>query len=1250
MAPFTVTGLAAGSATIVVSASGYPDNSVTVTVTIVPAIKLPANVTVAPGESVVFPIALTPAAPAGGVTVTLESADASKVTVTPTSVFVAAGATTPATQPQVSGVNFGSSTIVATASGYPSASQGIQVTSVAGFSPRNVTITGTATQNLTLNLSSPAPAGGLTMNLSSSNTSVATVPATVTFAAQSTSTTVSVKGVGVGVTTIHANAVPIIADTTAAVTVISAGTIGLPSTVTLGPGQSTDLKMTLPAPAPSDGVTVALSSTDPTKVAVSPAIVTIAAGQTSPTTPPQLTGVDFGSATINASAGGYTGASVSVHVGATLSFFPASLTITGIATQNLTLNLSSPAPASGLTINLSSSNTQVATVPATVAFPAKSTSATVPVTSVALGSATIHASDLPNIADTSEPVTVVSPGTILLPPNLTVGPGQSVPFPVTLSAPAPPSGVTVALASSDITKLTVTPASVSIAAGSVAPATQPRINGISLGTAAVSASAAGYATVSQAVVVGLAISFSPASLTITGTATQNLTLTLSAPAPAGGLTVTLSSSNPFVATVPLTVTFAANATSATVAVTGVAAGTATIHASALPNIADTTASVTVNPVASSGSIAISSPPVGQNLEAAISIALPQQAPSSGVQVTLTSSDQTKLLIALRQGDQGSGSLVVPISGGAMGATVYAQALAGSGTANLTASATGFINGSSTITMTPSGFVLMGPNGVGSSFSTTQGLSTTLTVIAARLDSTLNFAEAQQLRAGISASVAVTSSGTTVGTISPSPLAFNSGDQSATTQFTAVNSGSTTLTAVAPTGFSTPAQGANTAVVAVSPAGLVPVSVTVGKNLETNARIVLNGVASSTVQINLTSNNPSQLLLSTTPTGAGSASIVVTLPAGSDRTQDFYVYGLGGSGTATYTASAPGFGTATGTVTLAPSGFFVAGPNGPGSPGFFTTSGAAPTSITVMAAVLDSSLNLAAVQPVAGGTSVSVPVTSSNPSVGTIVTSPVTIAGGSFSAPTRFQPATAGNTTLAAGVPAGFSAPQNGSVVATVLTPGLGITDGISIGAGLQEAGTLLLGQVPSAGGVTVTLTSNNPSQLLLSTSATSKGSSSITVTIPAGSFAGSYFIQAFGSVGTVTYTASAPGYGSRTGTITLAPSGAVLFAPFKLPAYSTTVAAGPSPFTVSMTQLNPDNSIVNNGVEQVAGGTSVTVSLSTTNAAVGSIASSVTIPGGSDSAVTNFTPVSAGTTTMSVVRPAGFALPSTNTSVAITVH
>jgi hypothetical protein len=186
--------------------------------------------------------------------------------------------------------------------------------------------------------------------------------------------------------------------------------------------------------------------------------------------------------------------------------------------------------------------------------------------------------------------------------------------------------------------------------------------------------------------------------------------------------------------------------------------------------------------------------------------------------------------------------------------------------------------------------------------------------------------------------------------------------------------------------------------------------------------------------------------------------------------------------------------------------------------------------------------------------------------------------------------------------------------------------------------------------VTVTLTSNNPSQLLLSTSATSKGSSSITVTIPAGSFAGSYFIQAFGSVGTVTYTASAPGYGSRTGTITLAPSGAVLFAPFKLPAYSTTVAAGPSPFTVSMTQLNPDNSIVNNGVEQVAGGTSVTVSLSTTNAAVGSIASSVTIPGGSDSAVTNFTPVSAGTTTMSVVRPAGFALPSTNTSVAITVH
>src|SRR2546421_3468426 len=63
-------------------------------------------------------------------------------------------------------------------------------------------------------------------------------------------------------------------------------------------------------------------------------------------------------------------------------------------TGNLTLNLTGGvAPAGGLTVNLSSSDTSKATVPATVTFAANATSVAVPVSSEAEGSATHTATE-----------------------------------------------------------------------------------------------------------------------------------------------------------------------------------------------------------------------------------------------------------------------------------------------------------------------------------------------------------------------------------------------------------------------------------------------------------------------------------------------------------------------------------------------------------------------------------------------------------------------------------------------------------------------------------------------------------------------------------------------------------------------------------------------------------------------------------------------------------------------------------------
>jgi hypothetical protein len=263
------------------------------------------------------------------------------------------------------------------------------------FSPATLTINGAGTQNLQLTLSLPAPAV-LTATLSGSNASVATVPATVSFATGATSVAVPVTGVAAGSVTITASLANL-ANATASVTiapVVSAGgAITFPYSPSVGVNQSAALAVSLPAPAPAGGVTVTLASSN-TSIATVTSSVFIAAGSTFPAPQPQVSGVNVGSATVTASAPGFTSGSVQVQVtsGGGSSYFvpPGGVTINAGTPQNLTLNLSS-APSSAITVNLISSDPTVATVPATATGTPGSALVNVPVTGIAAGTVTITA-------------------------------------------------------------------------------------------------------------------------------------------------------------------------------------------------------------------------------------------------------------------------------------------------------------------------------------------------------------------------------------------------------------------------------------------------------------------------------------------------------------------------------------------------------------------------------------------------------------------------------------------------------------------------------------------------------------------------------------------------------------------------------------------------------------------------------------------------------------------------------------------
>jgi hypothetical protein len=551
--------------------------------------------------------------------------------------------------------------------------------------------------------------------------------------------------------------------------------------------------------------------------------------------------------------------------------------------------------------------------------------------------------------------------------------------------------------------------------------------------------------------------------------------------------------------------------------------------------------------------------------------------------------------------------------------------------------------------------MTGPGG-GASFTTNVGAaSSTLTLTPVRLTSFLNFAENQQVSGSLaSTSVNVSTSSASVGTVA-SPVTFAGGDSSAITPFTpntTGSTGSTTLTAVAPSGFSTPASG-NIVTATVNPPTLVPSNVTVGMNLETTAHVT---GASSGLQLTVTSNNASLLLFSATPTGAGSASIMVNVPGGQTTSPDFYVYGLGNSGGVTYTVTASGFAPATGTVTLMPSGFVIAKPGGV-APNASFTAFSANTNINVFAALLDSSLNYVANQPLAGGMSANVNVTSSNTSVGTISSSPVTIAGGTIGATTQFMRGnTGGSSDLTVNTPTGFSTPTAPytKVTANVASQSFFLScDGMAIGLNLESSCNVTIGQ-PAPADVLVTLTSNNPSLVLLSATPAAAGATSITVTIPTGSTtSATYYAQALSASGSPTHTASAPAFASRTATATLAPSGVVIAGPNGLgaPFFNATVSGGPVPVTVYLAVLNPGSSSFSGTTQALRGGlASLPVTVSSSITSVGTIASPVTITSGSDHAVTQFTPVSQGQTTVSVATPGPpYIAASNNTSLAASI-
>jgi len=314
---------------------------------------------------------------------------------------------------------------------------------------------------------------------------------------------------------------------------------------------------------------------------------------------------------------------------------PAVLDLAPNETGQVQIVLTEPAPVGGWVLDVASSVPGVATVPTTVTVPAGALEVELSVQAQSEGSTTLTVSHA-NLGTATASVRVKDRPTLMLTPKTgTLGITQTLALTVSLPTAAPAEGVVITLLSSDTSKVRV-PTSVLIAESEHSVVVEA--TGVAEGESLITASATGYNAASSTLTVRPLSLVLPENLLVQPGNTRPLPITLTDPAPEGGLTISLVSSDESVVTVPASLEVAAGATTASTTISGVAAGSAHITASA-PAYQNASTAVQVDLITidlqPSGAISIP-----QGLSQSFQVRLSKPAPTGGATIDLTMADTT----------------------------------------------------------------------------------------------------------------------------------------------------------------------------------------------------------------------------------------------------------------------------------------------------------------------------------------------------------------------------------------------------------------------------------------------------------------------------------------------------------------------------------------------------------------------------------------------------------------------------------
>jgi PKD repeat protein len=782
----------------------------------------------------------------------------------------------------------------------------------------------------------------------------------------------------------------------------------------------------------------------------------------SPTFVPDLPGDYTIELTVDDGNGGTATDTVTVtaaRIGMTISLVD-SLVGVGRTTDG-TITLDNPAPPGGITVTLSLDSAIATVDPTDVPIAEGATEGTFVLAGVAVGATTITGSS--PATETATADIQVTDSLISIDDIPIIAPDESADLPVSITKPAPPGGLTITLESLDPT-IAITDPTVFVPEGLYVPTSNPQITGVAFGTTQIKATALAFGPDVRDVTVALTVTLTPDELDIPEFWTKQVTAQLSGPAPTGGVTVELSLDDPLATIAPSVFILEGQTLSGPIDITGgTTLGTTTLRGGG-PGLAEGTSTINVIDTPdvwlSEGVSSYPSQPieVGFDLQRPVRAVL-EVLPPGPVDVVVSAPPGSGVLFSASRSEVGSESLLVATgltsirtSSFYLQGTIQGDDVDDDVPITIDVFDTGTTNPAgyeqadrpTNIDIGPSGFAFTTANDLAApTFPNTEVPVVSWLLYDGEAGIEGNYRVSQEVRAGHIVTIDPTNSDPTVGVIvSPAILTGDADAISGGTLFGAnaifdgLTPGTTTLGITQPPGHTTPANRPTTRTVNVdapdvwlneSGSSRIP-DEDIGRDLQVQRRVRLEVAPPAPgVDVTIEVVDPTVALISTDPTVAGSGAITFPLVTGTS-TPPIYVQGLTLDQGTELRITAPGYDQWITTVQVVESGFYIWRPSGD----FTTTTLASNTPVDIRPATLDALQQVDEVQEVRGGTSPSVDVLSSDPSVGVITISPLVFTGNDDYLSTAFDPIAVGTAAISITQPPGFTPPAGKtSVVATV---------------------------------------------------------------------------------------------------------------------------------------------------------------------------------------------------------------------------